>query len=245
MLLILLFTVGKSIAQPVEIITFAYPPYINGDGTGMVEKIVSKSFEAQNQSVKYRIYPLKRAIENFQQGQGQLFIGLPLYFPGQEIDATEIFYYRRVLVYLKEQYPAFYINSLTDLKGKTVGMLVGASQDTVFQAAGLTVDTAPGIKNNIEKLYLRRVDFVATVDLAAINQINETFPGQLADFGFWEFDRSVLDLIARRNSSIKTIYEDFRAGLKTIIRNGTYQQIQEEVYGPGQVPASAQMKRVK
>ncbi len=246
-LVILLFVILISAAvaassQPVDILTFQYPHYINGDGTGMAEKIVAAAFQTQGHSVKFTLYPRKRSINNFQKGQGKMFLGVRDYFPKQEINVEEICYFRRVLVYLKDQYPELHINSLNDLKGKKIGVVLGSSTIADFQATGLIVDTTQKHENNIRKLYARRVDFIYTLDLTALSQIEKLFPGQLADFGILEYQRKAADLIVRKNSPEARLLQVFRTGLKAIIENGTYRRIMEESYGADQVPASAQVK---
>jgi ABC-type amino acid transport substrate-binding protein len=241
LLVIFLSSAVGSVAQTVEIITFAYPPYKTNDGTGLADKIITAALQTQRRSVEFRVYPLRRAIHNFRMGEGQLFLGLPSYFSELEIEATEIVYYSRVLVYLKAKYPTLEIKSLDELKGKTVGVLMGASVSSMLESSGLIVEMAPGNENNIKKLRSERVDFVSMVDLSAIGQINQSFPGELADFGFYEFDRAALALIARKESQSETLFQAFRRGIKAIIENGTYHQIFEEFYGQGQVPVSVQI----
>jgi polar amino acid transport system substrate-binding protein len=240
--LILISVAVAAASQPIEIVTFHYPPYINGDGTGMGEKIVAAAFQTQGHSVNFTIYPSKRAINNFQKGKGEMFLGLRDYFSEQEINAQEIFYFRRVLVYLKDQYPELHINSLDDLKGKKIGVVLGSSQVIDFQAAGLIEEITSKHENNIKKLYARRVDFIYTLDLTAIGLIEKLFPGQPADFGIFEYQRNAADLVVRKNSLEEKTLQVFRTGLKTIIENGTYHKIMEQSYGAGKVPTSAEVK---
>ena len=229
-------------SQPIEMLTFQYPPYANGDGTGMGEEIVAAAFQTQGHSVKFTLYPIKRAISNFQEGQGKMFLGLRDFFSEQEINSEEIFYFRRVLIYLKDQYPELHINSLDDLKGKKIGVVLGSSQIVDFQTAGLVVDKTSKHENNIKKLYARRVDVIYTLDLTGTSLIEKLFPGRPADFEIFEYQRNAADLVVRKNSFGDKILQTFRTGLKTIIENGTYHKIMEQSYGAGQVPASAQVK---
>ena len=243
LLLAILMPAAVAVAsQPIEILIFHYPPYINGDGTGMAEEIVAASFETQGHTVKFTLYPTKRAINNFQNGQGKMFLGLRDFFSQKEIDAQEIFYFRRILVYLKEQYPELHINSLDDLKGKKIGVIIGSTKISDFQAAGLIVDKTSKHENNIKKLHARRVDFIYSLDLTTISLIEKLFPGQTGDFGIFEYELSAADLIVRKGSPEEKTLQVFRAGLKTIVENGTYGKIMEQYYGAGQVPASAQVK---
>ncbi|MBW1870256.1 MAG: transporter substrate-binding domain-containing protein [Deltaproteobacteria bacterium] len=158
-----------------------------------------------------------------------MFLGVRNYFSEQEINAEEIFYFRRVLVYLKDQYPELHINNLDDLKGKRIGVVLGSSPIADFQAAGLIVDKTSKHESNIKKLHTRRVDFIYTLDLTAISLIEKHFPGQPS-------------LIVRKNSLEEKLLQIFRTGLKTIIEDGTYHKIMEQTYGTDQVPASAQVK---
>jgi polar amino acid transport system substrate-binding protein len=239
---ILISTTVGAASQPIEILIFHYPPYVNGDGTGMAEKIVAAAFQTQGHSVKFTLYPSKRAINNFQKGQGKMFLGLRDFFSEQEVNAEKIFYFRRVLVYLKDQYPELHINSLDDLKGKKIGVVLGASRIIDFQSAGLIEEITSKHENNIKKLYARRLDFIYTLDLTAIDLIEKLFPGQPADFGIFEYQRNAADLVVRKNSPEEKILQVFRTGLKTIIENGTYHKIMEQSYGAGKVPTSTEVK---
>ena len=171
-----------------------------------------------------------------------MFLGVRNYFSEQEINAEEIFYFRRVLVYLKDQYPELHINNLDDLKGKRIGVVLGSSPIADFQAAGLIVDKTSKHESNIKKLHTRRVDFIYTLDLTAISLIEKHFPGQPSVFEIFEYQRSAADLIVRKNSLEEKLLQIFRTGLKTIIEDGTYHKIMEQTYGADQVPASAQVK---
>ena len=243
LLLAILMPAAVALAsQPIEILIFHYPPYINGDGTGMAEEIVAASFETQGHAVKFTLYPTKRAINNFQNGQGKMFLGLRDFFSQKEIDAQEFFYFRRILVYLKEQYPELHINGLDDLKGKKIGVVMGSTKVSDFQAAGLIVDKTSKHENNIKKLHARRVDFIYSLDLTTISLIEKLFPGQTGDFGIFEYELSAADLIVRKGSPEEKNLQVFRVGLKTIVENGIYGKIMEQYYGAGQVPASAQVK---
>jgi len=237
---------AKSASQPsdsksVEILAFEYPPFIKGDGTGIGERIVTAALQPQGYTVKFLYYPHKRAVINFRDGEGQLYIGIRNSFSEQKIDCEKISYFRRVFVYLKKQYPDFQMKTLDVLKGKRIGVTLGSSQANELKDAGLTLDESTIPENNMKKLYAGRTDFFYTPDLTALSMIDKLFPGQFSEFGIVEYKRDSADLIVRKNSPGENILQSYRTGLKMIIESGTYHRILEDFYGAGRVPDSAKV----
>jgi len=68
--------VTEAVFQPVEILGFKYPPYVNDDGTGMGEKIAMAAFQTQGYSVLFTFYPRNLVVMNFQNGQKHLLMGI-------------------------------------------------------------------------------------------------------------------------------------------------------------------------
>lgn len=225
-------------AEPIDVLTFYYPPYMNGDGTGIAEQITTKAFQKKGHVVKFKVFPRKRAITLFKQGEKDFFLGLPVYFSEQEIGYSKIINLRSVLAFKKKRYPNLQIKGLNDLKGKTIGASLGASPIPVFKEAGLIVIEAPKGENTIKMLHSGRIDFLYILDVAAIKLIKKIFPKQQHTFGFLEYKQIGGGLVVRKNSSSWPFFEDFKNGLNSIVNNKEYLHILEQHYGSNQVPVS-------
>lgn len=232
----------EALAQPIDVITFHYPPYMNGDGTGIAEQIVVASFKKKGHGVNFITYPRKRAITSFKQGEKDFFLGLPLYFSEDKIGYSEFIYLRTVLLFSKKHHPNLQFNILEDLKGKKIGAAIGASQIPYFQKAGLIVLEVPKGENTVQMLHSGRVDLIYIIDLRAIRLIDTFFPDQREDFGFLEYKQIGGGLIVRKNSLSWNSFKEFEEGLKSIINSNEYLQIFEQHYGSNQVPDSVLVK---
>lgn len=239
---ILFFFAGEIFGKQVKIITYPYPPYIKGDKTGIAEKITVEAFEKAGHSAEFIYYPRKRSTESFYKKEAHVFLGVRDFLGKEKINVKEIFNLRRVLVYLKKRYPDFTMKSFDDLKGKTIGIPIGESQVPVFVSAGLKVDEATTVENNLRKLYAGRIDFWPTLDLTAFTVIEKIYPGKMSEFGFYEYIWVPGDLVVRKNHPEEYLYEDFKKGFDILLKTGRYMEILEEYYGKGTVPDSVPIK---
>ena len=158
------------------------------------------------------------------------------------VEFTGIFSIRGVLVYSKKRYPLLQFNSLEDLKGMLVGVMLGTDVIPRFEAAGLILDKIPNDEANPIKLGLGRIDFWASIDLTALEYLEKIYPERQSEFGQIEHSRSIVGLKMKKGSSQEPVFRNFQQGFAMIKKNRTYLKILEEFYGMGKVPKSVIME---
>ena len=67
---------AKADSSSLTILTVIHPPFITGDGLGLVEKGVSSAFKNIGSSVNFLYLSRKRAIYEFKKGKYQFSVGV-------------------------------------------------------------------------------------------------------------------------------------------------------------------------
>ena len=233
LLVLILLLTGMVIPQAawcvkdsVDIITFTYPPYMNPDGSGLMEKIFTRAYQGTGFSYSFKVYPRKRSLMVFEHAGNQgLFLGERSYFPGLDIESQNIMQFKTVFVYMKDRFPDhLHYSRLEDLRGKRVGISMGSVLGPKFTASGLIVDEAL-LENNIMKLNSGRIDLWHTVDTAAIRLIGEKFPNRKDSFAFLPDEVHTIDLVMKKNSPSDTAYRLFVQRFKIMVNTGELKRI--------------------
>lgn len=139
------------------------PPKVysdNGIPKGILIDIMKYVDSHLPESFEYKLYPWKRAFYSAKVGKGGI-IGFSKNSERQKIfDYTDVMYYDEVvLVVLKGK--EFDYQSIDDLKGKRVGIQLGASYGDAFEKAKnsiMTVDEDNNSEQRLLKLLADRID---------------------------------------------------------------------------------------
>ncbi|MCP3925291.1 MAG: amino acid ABC transporter substrate-binding protein [Desulfobacterales bacterium] len=236
-------------AESVNVITYHYPPYVVGDGSGILELILHKVSKYTKHKIKFEKYPLKRASLTFGGDyKDKLFLGVYHNLPKQPVSVrTQIFIRTRIVsVYYKKDFPKFNYTSFEELKGKTIGVLFGNPFNRVLVKYGLKQEKNSQLKNNLKKLVNQRIDFWLVPDITAYQLIEKEMPGMRDLFGFFEDRKAIpllpISLVAGEESNKKKVFTDICTGLKKIVKNGKCLKILEGFYGKGLVPDGVMVK---
>jgi ABC-type amino acid transport substrate-binding protein len=212
--------------ETVEIFTFSYPPYMNDDGSGLMEKIFDRVFEKSSIRYTFKVLPRKRAIIVFGQPVTKgLFLGERSYFPNLEgIEYKTLVEFKTVFVYMKSRFPETVFSGVSDLKGKRVGISLGSVLAPYFTEQGLIVDEAL-LENNIMKLKAGRIDFWHTVDTSANRLIDEKFPGQKGAFAFVPDKTHSVDLVCKKGNDSEAAFLVFCRNFDALSKKGEIRKI--------------------
>ncbi|MBU1171363.1 MAG: ABC transporter substrate-binding protein [Proteobacteria bacterium] len=224
------FTQGVT-AESVKIITFEYPPYIYGDGVGMLEKIFHRIALETREPIEFQIYPRKRALMMFKSPiTHTMFLGEREYFPrmASSLVFLKILDIKTVFVYMKDRFPKFGYHEFKDLQGKRVGISLGSIYVPYFKAAGIIVDEAK-LENNLLKLKTGRIDFWHTVDFAAMTLIKKNDPDHEKKYAFLDDQIHTVELMAKKGSESERQLKTLAQGLEAIIHNGSFNNIINEL----------------
>lgn len=227
-------------AEELRIITFAYPPFMTAEKTGMVCDIVNGAAGKAGLTLSMKVYPRKRAKKVFRDTDTVFFLGESRYFPELQgrLESRSLMYSRVVLVCPAGGPMANGFNRLSDGAGYRVGLSLGSNLISVFEQSGWHIQTVRVLESNFKKLMAGRIDCWATVDLTAMDIINKYEPENAERFRFYEIEKFKIEFVSKKTPENSRLYKKFCDGFETLRRSGEYETILESFYGTGNVPAS-------
>ncbi len=211
-----------------------WEPYLseNLKHYGVVSHIVSEAFKLEGIKVEYGFFPWGRAMRLAKFGD---FDGTLVWFHNPEREKD---FYISVPV-LEVKFVFFHLKSLPftwetidDLKGRTIGMLLPTKLSQAFEEAmksgKLHVDRASTIEMNFSKLLLKRMDlFVTDIDVGnAI--LNRHFKPEEATSITYNSKpvhaKPMYLLLSKKIQKNGRMIQSFNRGLKQLKANGKYDQ---------------------
>lgn len=201
---------------------------LKGRPEGIYPVLLTAIFERMSVDVEIIALPWKRALlmgKNGHVGIGGIY---------QTAERLKVFdysiplYTECVMLFVRKQYD-FTVTDLTDLKGKTIGGLLGWSYgDALDQArkkGQLLVDEVQNDEANFKKLISGRLDGVLALDLSGKLIIRqEGYQDQIV-----VVDKPVAvndtHLVFAKKSSKNHLLQQFNAALKSMREDGTYEQV--------------------
>lgn len=142
----------------------SYPPVIysaNGKPTGILVDMLRKVSARTGDTYEVRLFPWKRAYEHARAGHAAVVGVSKTTERLAQFDFSDAIYFDDIQIVVKKG-REFPFTELSDLQGKTVGGVLGASYGDVVDAAikdGLfKVDQDTGQKGRLHKVLLDRVD---------------------------------------------------------------------------------------
>lgn len=234
-------------AESVLVVTFPYPPL---QGTSDVSdlgvdlELVDAAFGASGIDAEFSLVPTKRAIDMIEKGDAPVMIGLLIYFPVEIRDSLAVIPLFQIdfdVFYLKSRFPdGFAFRDIDDLRGYSIGVLLGGSTDIFGKEKGLAVEGAVTLDLVFRKLRAGRTDLCVANDLAGMFEIRQLFPGEEGLFAYCPeptyITQTASAIFDRRNPRYAELEAAFRAGLKEIILNGTWEAIVSRYYAPRSIP---------
>lgn len=227
---VLFFISRNAMAQPVKIITFEYPPYMYGDGVGLLEKIFHRISLETGEPLEFQVFPRKRALMMFESPANQeIFLGEREYFPelASSLEFLKVLEIKTVFVYFKNRFPTLKFSDFRDLKGKRVGVSLGTVYVSNFRTAGIIVEEAK-LESNLLKLKTNRIDFWHTVDSAATTLIRKKDPTHEKDYSFLPDQIHTVELMVKKGSRAENDFKRIVRGFEIITMNGELQKILDQ-----------------
>jgi len=224
----------------VELGSSETPPFWSANlaNDGMCGEILHAISANSGITSKIVFYPTKRLIR-MKTGN---HVGDPEHWPDQKFEAVipiatfcSSFYY-----YKPNHEKAIVFKDLGDLKGFTIGVIKRSIEDTsFFESRGIRIEESYKQESLFKKLKLGRIDLCGMVDLSGIVILNSLFPDEKGNFARIPLPRSVSAICIMIDAdypNAKQIADQYRAGLDTVVANGTYRSILQKYYGPNNVP---------
>lgn len=213
LLVFILLVVGAVYKTPVfaetkKIIlaTAEWDPYISQTktGHGQFSEIVTHVFKEMGIETEYMFAPWKRVEALVKQGQA--FAAIPYSYTEKR---HQIFDYSvpimnssYVFFYNKKTHPqGINYDKLEDLAAYHIGGVTGYWYDELFAKAKLTIEYVTTDDQCINKLYVNRVDLIASDELVGWSLIKKLYPNEMNQFGVIPkpFGTQYLHLMVSRN----------------------------------------------
>ena len=232
-------------AEKIEISTINYPPLFQseaypGGGHGISCDITVAAFKEVGVEVEYKFIPLARCVYSIVKKQNPANLGTINWFQKENkldlVQGVNLFTAKILFFYKKKKYPqGTTYDDLSDMKKYKIGNIRGSATTPLVEKAGLNIDWANDLEQNIKKLNGNRFDFAIAVDSAGWAMIETLFPDKLDEFG--TIDKPILtlpiSLIFHKDQS--ELLTQYKTGLEKIVKNGNFIKIMEKYYGKDRV----------
>lgn len=130
--------------------------------------------------------------------------------------------------------------SISDLKGLKIGILKGTLVDTTFfEQNGFSFEESYAQESLFKKLKLGRVDIVIEVELVAQRIIKNIFKEESENFisiSVSKFSQPIAIMLSQETPNVQSISDRYCEGLKSIVKDGTYEEILKKYYSNGKLP---------
>lgn len=209
-----------------------WPPLVldeRASNPGADMEVCQRVLSRLGYTVKFQVVPWQRALLMAKSGDVDAVIGIGrgllndresyLAYPPEPLSAS-----RLVLFYRKED--GFRYQGLPSLVGKTIGTTAGYSYPPDFSHAPyLTLEPAPTVSINLNKLKARRVDLIVA-DMAMGTHLAESMNlGNLLAFDPTPIARTKLYLAFSRSRGLDTLAEAFGVELRRFKQSPGYLEI--------------------
>lgn len=227
-LVFLLLINSTAFAEPINIITLNWSPYVGEDlkSNGFHAQIVKNAFKQINKDINLKFLPWKRAYKKALNAEAFLMSasdtqerrGIFNYSTPYDNAATHL---------IKLKISKFnFTGDIQSLKKHSIGVIRGHYMASVLGNAGLTkIKEVNNDLQNMTKLYHQRVDFIVMSKLTALYVIKKNFNNTPDDIHIFEpplKDNPIHLIGSKKMPNSKEIINEFNRGLKEIKGNGVY-----------------------
>ncbi|KKM96300.1 hypothetical protein LCGC14_1179460 [marine sediment metagenome] len=213
-----------------QIAATEFPPYTSEamEGHGFVTQIVSAAFAERGYEIKVIFLPWARALESTKVGK---YDGL--FTTWYREDRAEFLSYSDALPpnevgLFKRRDSKIEFDDLSDLKGKSIGIVRGYGVPPEFADAGLETTPAVDDLENVRKLLRGRIDLIVSDRAAAIHTLVSGLSGSIEDME-WIAPAINTELqyfvVPKSLAESEALLADFNVGLAAIRANGTVARI--------------------
>jgi ABC-type amino acid transport substrate-binding protein len=229
----------------VELLTTEYEPFCGVKGNTMWCDLVNTAFAREGIDVKWQSYPQDREKSMVSEGTSVAFLSSTLVVAQNEkpnfiMNENPMIYVSIVAFFPKKKFPTgLGLRNASDLKGNTVGVVLGTGSVTVLQKAGVTIDGAPDKDSLMKKLVAGRQTIAVVADLTGLYALQESFPNKVDDYKYEMVYSSPIDLIFSKNNfrSVE-LRNKFNSGISKIKADGTFMKTLTKYYPKGQINKS-------
>jgi polar amino acid transport system substrate-binding protein len=230
--LVLLQTFSLHAADTVSVVVDSgNPPFMyakDSKAAGLYPTLLGKIFQRADIQAEFKAYPWKRVLSLGEKGKA----GIGGIYKNNErlkiYDYSEPIFSEKLVLYINKE-KAFSYNSVEDLKGKKIGVVLGWSYGKEFDEARknnlFTVEEIPEDLTNFKKLAAGRIDCLIAIELAGQTIIkDENMQNVIVPA---ETPIAVNDtyLVFSKAAKKKDILDKFNGALAQMKGDGSYEKV--------------------
>ncbi|GAA5317815.1 MAG: hypothetical protein AseanaTS_30220 [Candidatus Pelagadaptatus aseana] len=216
--------------------TATYPPFLQGDGSGLVEEILDSLFQQMDADTEFQYLPRKRAIHRFKKNPDIYYLGVTQDLIDIPFIAIKIVTYARTVLY----YPSEDLNkdnlSLKDMAGKQIAIKRGSSSKNILLSHQINVIEAASLDSLVKLLLSKRVDGIYMPYESYIDHIQPKFGDHTQELQQLNFALNPIYLVAHQSSKNKDLLDRMAEEIKSMEQSGKYQTILQRHYGRHPIP---------
>lgn len=219
--------------KEVTLATGEWPPYTSEHmkNYGVFSEIVSAVFREMGIKPVYKFYPWKRSELELQEGRA--FATFPYTMTPERRKkfhfSDSMAFNTGRLFYNTRKYPnGISFKSIQDLEKYKIGGTLGYWYVDKFRQMGFNVEYVATDEQNIQKLYLQRVDLVPLDEMAGFYLIRKLYPDKMNSFacsGKALNQDSLHVMFSKTYPDAEKLEEGFKRAFIRIKENGMYQRI--------------------
>ncbi|MDM8517487.1 transporter substrate-binding domain-containing protein, partial [Desulfobacterales bacterium HSG16] len=231
---------GEVFAEKIVRITAGdWPPYLSSNlpHNGIAGRIITEAFAVKEIKVKFDFYPWKRAFILAKKGRKD---GTAVWLKNSEREAD--FYYSKPVI--EEKHVFFHLKSkpfdwqnVNDIKGKTLGGLLGFSYGEMIDNAAktdlITIDFVSEGEFNFKKLLAKRIDLYPQELNVGYHTLQTMFLAgekeQITHHNTPFLQRQSYLLLPKKNERSKILLKAFNEGLEILIKEDKIEQYHNEI----------------
>jgi polar amino acid transport system substrate-binding protein len=216
----------------------ADPPFMYGTAQhaqGLYPELIAAAFQRMRQPVRLSAKPWRRTIGEIELGVA----GVGGIYKSKErvakYDFSEPLFVERIVIYYDIKRPLKY-QTLSDLNGKRIGVLLGWSYgeefDNARKAGKFVVEEVAADSQNFDKLVHGRVDAVLAVEQAG-NKLMRNIPNAPIARNAGVLTELSTYLAFPKSMQAQALLAQFNQAMQELRRDGTYARIVNNVMSEG------------
>lgn len=216
--------------EPVQIaVDQSNPPFMyesGGKAAGLYPELMSTVFQKMGIPVDIHALPWKRALNEADSGK----MGIAGIYKTDErskkYDYSQEIFKEKLMLFVSEK-KKFPYQNINDLKGKSIGIILGWSYGDEFDAAlkaGLFKgDTTNNDDTNFKKLMTDRIDCLLAIEESGKSNSEKNYQGKAIGLNP-PVAINPTYLIFGKNANQTELLSKFNATLKVMMENGSYEE---------------------
>lgn len=232
------------LGEVVAIATHNFDPFIvleNGKTYGSMVEIVDAAFAKKGITTKYVEYPWARTALLTEVDKMDVVmpkIVTPERLKNNTFSDPVIMTVNRFFYIKGRKIPENYKwDKFSDMRNLRVGGVLGYWYEEEFKEAGLDVDYTASNEQNLEKLYLGRIDTFVIDEQMGWKLIRKMYPKEISRFSVMSKTESVTPfclMTYKGNKRGVKMIKEFNEGLKELKKSGEYDRImRQKKWGDG------------